>query len=51
MGSVWGVVADGEDVVRQDRESKEAEKAKKVAEKKSGRITRDPPKRGPVVRL
>jgi len=48
---VWGLVADGQDVVKQDQESKEVEKVIKEKEKKSGRITRDPPKRKPVITI
>ena len=51
VGSVWGLVSDNEDVVKRDKEKKEEAKAKKAAERKSGKITRDPPKRGPVIKL
>lgn len=42
---MWGLVQDGEDVVKKDKEDKEKEKVRKEKERKSGKITRDPPKR------
>lgn len=51
VGSVWSLVNESEEVALKAKEEKEAAQQKKLADKKSGKITRDPPKRRAIIKL